>query len=62
MVNAGSLITRMELLPSNLKGTFPFFAVRKNVVFNCFLGSRTRPREPILREGNERSHLSEQHA
>lgn len=60
MVNAGSLITRMELLPSNLKGTFPFVAIGKDVVFNCFLGSRTRLRELILREGNERSHLSEQ--
>lgn len=62
MVNAGSLITRMELLASNLKETLPFFAIGKNAVFSCFQGSRTRPRESIVREGNERSHLSEQPA
>lgn len=36
LVNAGSLTTRMELLPSSLKGAFPFFAIGKNAVFNCF--------------------------
>lgn len=36
MVSAASLIARMELLPSNLKGTFPFFAIGKSAVFSCF--------------------------
>lgn len=45
IVSAASLIARMELLPSNLKGTFPFFAIGKNAVFSCFQVSWARPRE-----------------
>lgn len=45
MVIAAALIARMEMLPSNLKGTFPFFAIGKNAVFSCFQVSWARPRE-----------------
>lgn len=47
----------MQLLSSNLRGTFLLFAIGKNGVFDCFQGSWTRPGEFIQGERNKGSHL-----
>lgn len=45
----------MRLLPSSLRGTFPLFAMGRNVVFGCFQGSWATPGEFVQGEGNEGS-------
>lgn len=50
----------MQLLSSNLRGTFLLFAIGKNGAFDCLQGSWARPGEFIQGEGNEGSHLLEQ--